>query len=70
MDEVFDVIDKHLEKYSRMLKDDKLKIELAGLLCDDPSEIIKEYEMDLNNHASAMACLIMLKRELCGDYEY
>lgn len=70
MDEVFDVIDKHLEKYSRMLKDDKLKIELAELLCDDPSGIVKDYEVDLNSHASAMACLIMLKRELNGETIY
>lgn len=70
MDKVFNVIDKHLEKYSKMLKDDKLKIELAELLCDDPSEIIKDYEMDLNNHASAMACLIMLKKELNGETIY
>ena len=30
--------------YIQELEDDKLKIELAELLCDDPSEIVKDYE--------------------------
>lgn len=71
MDKVFEVIDKHKSYHESELKNIKLKIEIANLVCDNEDHfIIREYLEEYNSHASAMACLEMLKLELNGEREY
>ena len=53
MDNVFDVIDKHMSYHKKFLV----------------LEVLTDGE-DLDNHASALSALYMLKMELKGEVEY
>lgn len=71
MDKVFEVISKHKRFHEDMVNDAIVKKKMAMLLMDDDAiGIVKEYDRDIQDSASALACLTMLENELKGEVEY
>lgn len=72
MDKVFEVISKHKRFHEDMVNDAIIMKKLATLLLDEDDDvsIIEECDRDIQDSASALACLEMLERELKGEVEY
>lgn len=70
MDNVFKVIDKHRGYFKDMMTETHLKMEMSKVLCEDPSGMIEMYMREMQDYASALACLDMLEKELKGEVEY
>ena len=70
MDKVFEVIDKHRGYFKNLMHETSLKMRMSELLCDDPDNVLEMYVRELEDYASALACLDMLEKELKGEVEY
>lgn len=70
MDKVFDVINKHHDYFEDLMYETYLKMRMSEVVCDDPSDMLDMYRRELQDYASALACLDMLKKELNGEVEY
>lgn len=70
MDKVFKVIDKHRTYFEDMMNSTLVKMKMSEMLCDDPESMLEMYRRDMQDYASALACLTMLEKELKGEVEY
>lgn len=70
LNEVFEVIDKHRGYFKELMHETSLKMQMSNVLLDDPDSMLEMYKRDLQDYASALACLDMLERELKGEVEY
>ena len=70
LNEVFEVIDKHRSYFENLMSETSLKMRMSEVLLDDPSNMLEHYSTELQDYASALACLEMLERELKGEVEY
>lgn len=68
LNEVFEVIDKHMAKHEQIILDLNLKKWLGEMF--DDVELASSCDRDIRDSASAIACLEMLKLELRGIKEY
>lgn len=61
-----ELLDKHIQLHDECAKESRNLILIADFLGEDDKEFVK----DLENHASAIAGLMMVKMELNGEREY
>ena len=68
LDEVFEVIDKHIRNHEAIIEESRDRI----ILCCSFGKYsqIDKYSDEINDSASAIASLVMLKNELEGKVEY
>ena len=70
LNEVFEVINKHRSYFENLMNETSLKMRMSEVLLDDPDNMLEFYGRELQDYASALACLDMLERELKGEVEY
>lgn len=70
LNDVLEVIDKHIEKHDKSLNNAKWNYMLLDCLIDEDVSLKKELKDKMNDHASAIAGLVMVRNELKGEVEY
>ena len=71
LDKVFEVISKHKKFHKDMVDEAMSKMGVAMFLFgDNVEDVIQDYEQEIRDSASALACLTMLEKELKGEKEY